>query len=101
VKGYTNYGPAVPHLIRLRNTYVAGDIDGDGRSEIISYCPANNSINVLAYFEYGDASSRWASVPGAQMVNAYSRFQDIPPVFGIANGWTRSGTKRLGRRQNG
>ena len=90
-KSYMNLGPVVPYLIRGANTLTAGDVDGDGRVEIASYCPTNNTLNILSYFEYGDASPSWATPAGApangQMINAWACMQTIPPNASLVNGW--------------
>jgi hypothetical protein len=89
---YINLGPVFPYLIRAANTLTAADVDGDGRVEIASYCPTNNTLNILSYFEYGDASPNWATPAGAppngQMVNAWACIQTIPPSTTLMNGWS-------------
>ena len=92
MNSYMNLGPTVPYLIRNANTFCAGDFDGDGRVEIASYCPGNNSLNILSYFQYTDISSQWSAPP--QMINAWNCVATIPAVTGGANGWTLRGDDR-------
>jgi hypothetical protein len=91
VKSYVEYlGQTFPYLIRSANTFVAGDVDGDGRVEVASYCAVNNSLNVVSYFEYADASPMWAAATSGQMINAWGFLQTIPPGPNAVAGWTLS-----------
>jgi hypothetical protein len=90
MKSYLELGPCIPYLVRAGNTFTGGDFDGDGRQEIASYCPANNSLNILSYFLYGDVTPGWAAASAGQLVNAWACTQSVPPgpALSPATGWT-------------
>jgi hypothetical protein len=86
-ESYLTLGPAVPYLIRGTNTFVTGDFDGDGRCEVASYCPANNSLNILSYFEYSDVLTQWSGT-APQMINAWACLGTLPAGPGVAQAWS-------------
>lgn len=90
MKAYNQLGPTVPYLIRSQNTFATGDFDGDGRVEIASYCPDNNSLNIISYFTYADASPAWANSTGGMLINAWACTQSVPanPNSTAATSWT-------------
>lgn len=82
--------PAFPYLVRSGNTFCAGDFDGDGRVEVASYCSANNTLNILSYFTYADASPMWIAATDGQLVNAWGCVQTIPAGPNVVNAWQLS-----------
>lgn len=67
---------------QLGNTDVfsAGDIDGDGRKEVLVFSndTDNLSLNILSYFRYGDLSPNWASDTTYQMITMWGAVGQMP-----------------------
>ena len=62
-----------------------GDLDDDGRDEIVLFNSAVPTLGLLSYFEYADLSPTWASQTQGQIVNLWSCTNQVP------NGWTLHG----------
>src|SRR3954469_15382562 len=90
MKSYTQLAPCFAYLVRSGNTITPGDFDGDGRLELASYCPTNNSLNVVTYFTYADLDPRWSSATQGQLINAWACIQTVPAGPSLTNqaGWT-------------
>jgi hypothetical protein len=81
MKNYMELGPAMPGLLRTQTIWTPGDIDGDGRYEVVTLVPANQSLCLLSYFRYGDVAPLWVGRGTDQLINMWSCVQNVP------NGW--------------
>jgi len=72
--GYGPYNPPGNYPFSI----ASGDVDGDGRDEIVFLNGGVPTLGLLSYFEYGDLSPAWASQPNGQLVNIWSSTNQVP-----------------------
>src|SRR5262252_59281 len=90
--------PSLPWLYNdLLDTFTAGDVDGDGRQEIVvSNCPGTlnytadtlgtaPALGLLSYFRYGDLEPDWAIDPRTQMLTMWTAQGVVPGIERHAN----------------
>lgn len=92
MRSFNTLGPTPPYPITSGNTFAIGDFDGDGRVEAASYCPANNTFNMLTYFAWSDVpnipgSPSWPAGSGGAMINGGCCSTAIPAGQGVSAGW--------------
>ena len=79
MRGYVSLAPT-PGL-RLDNaTYglAAGDIDGDGRTELVVLGPEMPWLGLISYFEYGDLGAAWSGRGPSQLISPWFVVGTVP-----------------------
>ncbi len=73
MNSYTNSTPAPPFpLDGSSYTLASGDVDGDGRQEIIILNPRLPTLGVLSYLRYSDFDAAWPDASAGQIVDAWA-----------------------------
>lgn len=79
MKNYMKLAPSLPlRLDASSYTVAAGDVDGDGRLELVVLNPVLPTLGVLSYFSYSDLLPQWANPGPGTIIDTWLCTLSVP-----------------------